>query len=229
MSIHQGCVQRLRHFLDRVAAASALPAAPYARGTPVFTKGQPAGSLFLLRSGRVRIFQPASFCREIILRIAHAGHVFGEEGFAGGGVRGLEALALDDAVVTEVPRAVFLQAAGSEPEALRLLAEVVDLRRAEVLRRVELLHMRNVQQRLLVFLSGMAAESGEGHRNGYVIHLRQGDVAGLIGATRETTSVNLNALARQGYIELGRCHLRIPSPAAIHQAARAVYRRGRRG
>ena len=53
----------------------------------------------------------------------------------------------------------------------------------------------------------------------YSIPLSQGELASLIGATRETTSTTLNALARRGIIRLGRRQLIVPSVEGILAAA----------
>ena len=44
-----------------------------------------------------------------------------------------------------------------------------------------------------------------------MIHISQNELASLVGATRETTSTTLNALARQGLIALGHRLVMIPS------------------
>ena len=53
----------------------------------------------------------------------------------------------------------------------------------------------------------------------YSIPLSQGELASLIGATRETTSTTLNALARRGVIRLGRRQLIVPSIDGVLEAA----------
>ncbi len=50
--------------------------------------------------------------------------------------------------------------------------------------------------------------------------LSQSELASLIGATRETTSTTLNALARRGLIRLGRRLLIVNSADAVRSAAR---------
>jgi len=47
------------------------------------------------------------------------------------------------------------------------------------------------------------------------IPLSQGELASLIGATRETTSTTLNTLARRGVIRLGRRLIILPSLDAM--------------
>jgi CRP-like cAMP-binding protein len=51
------------------------------------------------------------------------------------------------------------------------------------------------------------------------IPLSQGELASIIGATRETTSTTLNTLARQGVIRLGRRQLIVPSIDGVLAAA----------
>ena len=51
-----------------------------------------------------------------------------------------------------------------------------------------------------------------------MIHISQNELASLVGATRETTSTTLNALARQGLIVLGHRLVVIPSLELLHEA-----------
>ena len=52
----------------------------------------------------------------------------------------------------------------------------------------------------------------------YSIPLSQSELASLIGATRETTSTTLNALARRGLVRLGRRLLVISSMDHVRNA-----------
>jgi CRP-like cAMP-binding protein len=54
---------------------------------------------------------------------------------------------------------------------------------------------------------------------GSMIHISQNELASLVGATRETTSTTLNALARQGLIVLGHRLIMIPSLEMMREAA----------
>jgi CRP/FNR family transcriptional regulator len=60
----------------------------------------------------------------------------------------------------------------------------------------------------------MYASNGDG----CTIQLSQSEIANLIGATRETTSTTLNAMARRGIISLGRRIVNIPSLEALAAA-----------
>ena len=57
----------------------------------------------------------------------------------------------------------------------------------------------------------------DGHE--YALPLSQGELASLIGATRETTSTTLNLLARRGLVRLGRRQLVLASLDGVRGAA----------
>src|SRR5581483_8331685 len=105
--------------------------------------------------------------------------------------------------------------------AWRMVAETIGARQRELEKKVELLCLQDVEYRILYYLSELATTLGQRIDGGaeYSIPLSQSELASLIGATRETTSTTLNALARRGLVKLGRRLLTVSSIESVRSAA----------
>ena len=87
-------------------------------------------------------------------------------------------------------------------------------------KKIELLCLHDVEYRILYYMAELARTFGaKANGSEYSIPLSQGELASLIGATRETTSTTLNTLARRGVIKLGRRQLIVPSVDGVLAAA----------
>jgi len=102
----------------------------------------------------------------------------------------------------------------------RELSGLLTVRKRELEKKIELLCLHDVEYRILYYMAELAKTFGaRSNASEYSIPLSQGELASLIGATRETTSTTLNALARRGIIRLGRRQLIVPSVEGILAAA----------
>jgi CRP/FNR family cyclic AMP-dependent transcriptional regulator len=193
---------------------------PNRRFATVFSEGSPADTLFFLESGLVKIYKRGDDNKELILQIISPGEVFGEQALTGEPSRCVAAEVLQEGVIHVIPRELFLRACEARPEFWREISMFLAARKRHLEKKVELLCLRDVQYRILYYLAELARTFGA-KSNGpeYSIPLSQGELASLIGATRETTSTTLNALARQGVIRLGRRQLIVPSIDGVLAAA----------
>jgi CRP-like cAMP-binding protein len=97
---------------------------------------------------------------------------------------------------------------------------VLTVRKRQLEKKIELLCLHDVEYRILYYMAELARTFGaKANGSEYSIPLSQGELASLIGATRETTSTTLNLLARRGLIKLGRRQLIVPSVDGVLAAA----------
>lgn len=193
---------------------------PNRRFATVYSEGSPADTIFFVDSGLVKIYKRGEENKEIILQIVAAGEVFGEQALGEENTRSIAAEVLQEGAIYVIPRQVFLQACSKHPELWREIAELLTVRKKQLEKKIELLCLRDVEYRILYYMAELARMFGT-KSNGaeYSIPLSQGELASLIGATRETTSTTLNALARRGVIRLGRRQLIVPSIDGVLTAA----------
>ena len=195
--------------------------APTRRAMSLFTNESSADSLFFVDSGYVKLIKRSNDGKEVLITIVAPGQLFGEQAIYVGGQRGAWAEVMQEGAVFEIPRDLFLQFCESHPEMWKHLTEMLALRERELEQKISLLCLNDVESRILHYLGSLSAVFGINASNGqeYSLPLSQGELASLIGATRETTSTTLNALARRGLIRLGRRLLVVNSAEALRSAA----------
>ncbi|MEP7367097.1 MAG: Crp/Fnr family transcriptional regulator [Acidobacteriota bacterium] len=101
------------------------------------------------------------------------------------------------------------------------VAAKIAQRLLKVERQLELMHSYRVEQRLLLTLADLASRpegNGSAADAPVEIPLTQGELASLVGATRETTSTILNLFERKGWVQLRRGALYVPSAASLARA-----------
>lgn len=193
---------------------------PNRRFATVYSESSPLDSLFFLESGLVKIHKRGEDNKEIILQIVTAGELFGEQALGSEPSRNIAAEVLQEGVIYVIPRDTFVRVCDDHPELWREISDLLTARKRQLEKKIELLCLRDVEYRILYYMAELAKTFGA-KTNGaeYSIPLSQGELASLIGATRETTSTTLNHLARKGVIRLGRRQLIVPSIDGVLEAA----------
>jgi CRP-like cAMP-binding protein len=193
---------------------------PNRRFAIVYSEGSPADTLFFVESGLVKIYKRGDDNKEIILEIVSGNELLGDEALGTQQTRASSAEVLQEGVIFVIPRPVFLRLCEQRGELWRELSVLLLERNRQLEKKIELLCLHDVEYRILYYMAQLAKTFGaKGSGSEYSIPLSQGELASLIGATRETTSTTLNALARRGVIRLGRRQLIVPSIEGVLSAA----------
>ena len=92
-------------------------------GRVLFDFGDPGASMYIVKSGKIRISIPGDHGEEVPLANLGPGEFFGEMALLDGQPRSARATAVDDTDLIEIARESFLQFVGGRPEtALAMLA-----------------------------------------------------------------------------------------------------------
>jgi CRP/FNR family transcriptional regulator, cyclic AMP receptor protein len=215
---HARCVALASLFRGKLCEQLALhPARRIALGQYVYLMGDPAASVFVLRSGLVKTSVLAQSGDELILRLHKPGDVFGELCFCTG-QRHEQAMALEPSDVVEIPFDDLIGRLRTDAPALFEFLAVVCERLAESYERLQSLSLDLTMERLIRTLLKLADELGETAPEGLAIghYIKQADLARLVAARREVVSTLLNELRqrqlvsyhRKGRIKLNREALR---------------------
>lgn len=191
--------------LGRVAAG--MRSRRFRRGEVIFHVGDPGDALFIIVSGEVKISLPSEAGEEAILVRLQPGDVFGELALLDGAPRSATATALNAAETVVLPRDRFRELIASEP-AVRdtLLASLAsELRRLTT--HVEELHFLDITGRLAACLVRLASDGGTPLADGAIrlrTSLTQGDLASMVGSTRQSVNKLLGQFASDGFLRLER-------------------------
>lgn len=192
------------------------------RSTSVFTNESARESLFFLDSGFAKLIRRGEGGKEVILSIISPGELFAEHALLRYSTRPFTSEMLQDGVVFEIPRVIFMSFCRQHPEVWQMFWEQAIERQMEAEQKIALLCLEDVEFRVLYYLEELAHQfsAPATDQEEYSVPLSQSELASLVGATRETTSTTLNALARQGLVRLGRRLVTVRSLDAIRNASR---------
>ncbi len=194
--------------------------APTRRAMSLYSAESLSDTVFFVDSGFVKIMRRGKDGKEVLISIIPPGQIFGETTLFLGGQRLFSAEVMQEGVVFEIPRDLFINFCDAHPEMWKQLSELFASRQRDLEQKVSLLCLYDVEARILHYLASLASVFGVSATNGeYSLPLSQSELASLIGATRETTSTTLNALARRGLVRLGRRLLIVSSATAVRAAA----------
>jgi CRP-like cAMP-binding protein len=188
------------------------------RGSCLVTSDNLSDSVWFVDSGLIKLLRSRSGDKDVLVGLVTPGQVFGEEGLFHVPKRDMTAEVLLEGVVYEIPRNTFRLVFDAKPEYWRALARWLVDRQSFLEDRVLMLCHCDMALRILFCLSSLGpivAGSGT-NGTGYSLALSQSEIAGMVGATRETTSTLLNIMQRAGLVKLGRCLLVVPSVDAIN-------------
>ena len=208
--------------LHRVAAKVVSMA--YRRRETIFTAWDPSDRVYLLRSGRVKLYMLSDEGREITLAIMEPGDIFGETALVNPAARQVFAEALDDATVAVMGLPDFEALLRDQPDVARRVTQAIGRQLLNTQRQVESLAFADVSTRLARFLLDQAASHGE-RANGsgelrLPLALTHQEMANLRGTTRETLTSTLNRFVDAGVLRVeSRGTLVIRDPADLRARA----------
>ena len=175
----------------------------YKKGEFIIRPGEHPPGVFYIEEGIVKAYDITKYGEENLLIIRKVAEVFPLIWAITGQERQVIYEALSPVTVWRIDRQAFLQQMHTDPYVLHSLLDMtVEMYRIHSERIINL-EYRSVRERLISFLLTMAGRFGSKKSDGsIVIHfpLRQQDIASSINASRETTSRELTALEKKGYV-----------------------------
>ncbi len=203
-------IEAIGQELSRLPGAVSL--SNLSAGTRLYDAGDSSDHIYLLRSGYVKLYRLGRGGKHCIFGVVEEGQLFGEGALLGESARRAAAEVLEKASVTMVSRESALEYAQSRPEFWKAFAPFLGRKVQLLEEQLQWLCFLDVEQRLARLLLQWA-QSGrpQSGNSDAQIRLSQKELAGLVGATRETTSSALNRLQRAGCVEIGRRRLMIRS------------------
>jgi CRP/FNR family cyclic AMP-dependent transcriptional regulator len=187
---------------DAAAAAGELGVVP--GGTVVIRQGEASDALVVIGRGRARVERLAGDGRVVPLGYRGSGDVLGESCLGHTPAHAESAIAMEELEYARIPLgtldALLAEDSALGPAVLSLLLA----RQRETEDRIESLLFRNVEGRLAEFLLKAADRWGVPTPKGTLIsapitHL---EIAQSIGSTRETVTLTLGALRREGLLDV---------------------------
>jgi CRP/FNR family cyclic AMP-dependent transcriptional regulator len=174
-------------------------------GEILFHEGEPCAGLFVVASGRVRIFKTSPGGREQVLAIEGPGSSIAELPLFDGGSYPASAAAVEFSEVLFVSREHFRALCLEHPEVALKVLQVVGSRLRRLVGIIEELSFSTVRHRLISRLLQQADSEGRnvGRGQAFALGVTHQELAAQIGTVRELVSRNMARLQSQGFIEIG--------------------------
>jgi CRP/FNR family transcriptional regulator, cyclic AMP receptor protein len=176
----------------------------FRQGTLLFGEGDPCSGLFLVASGKIRIFKMSPNGREQVLAVEGPGSSFAELPVFDGGNYPASASVLEDAVVLFISRQDFQNFCREHPDVALKVIAVVGARLRRLVGIIEDLSFTTVRQRLISLILRAAEASGTHSQEGIRVELTKShqELAAELGTVRELVSRNLSRLQAEGFLEV---------------------------
>jgi CRP/FNR family cyclic AMP-dependent transcriptional regulator len=174
----------------------------YSAGELIFRPTPEAHSVYLLSGGRARIYRLSADGLETTFGYVLPGEVFGELAVIGDLRRESFAEAVEPTRAWKVPVGAMRELMESRPGLTYEITQQVGDRLRRIENRVEDLVFRDVRSRLSRTILELADrfETPDGETIGNGARFTQGELATLIGSTRQTVNACLRELSGQGVI-----------------------------
>jgi CRP/FNR family cyclic AMP-dependent transcriptional regulator len=185
------------------------------RNDVIFTEGDEADELFVVRKGRIAIGRRSPDGRESLVALMEGGDLFGEMPLFDDGDRSASARALEPSELLRIPYELVRDTLDSKPQ---LLWTVVGLLAGRLratdsaLADAVFLDVTGRTAKRMLELAGDADE--------FVLPITQEELAGLVGASRERVNKAIAAFIRLGWIEQVERRYRIVMRDRLTQRAR---------
>lgn len=188
---------------ELVALTDCLGRRVFTKNTILYHKGSPALSLYLIRSGSVRIFALNETGHDMTLAVYGAGECFGETALLDGNIRSTGAMALEKTITFTMGRDDFVRYLDNYPQVTRRVMELLAHRVEQATAYAENLAFLDVTGRVAAVLLELATR-GEAKGNGIELdpHLTQGELASWVCASREMVNKVLHELRDEGLITM---------------------------
>lgn len=196
--------------LDDVARSSLLSIATsqhFKQRQHIFRAGSPGNNLYILKSGRAKIYSLSPAGKEVILWFCIAGEVFGLTEISNSGMREVSAVAYTDAEFLIVQHDRFREFLLAHPDTSLLLIDLLSVRMRMLGSLILAMATEDVSSRFLKLLNGLLVRYGQPCNlhsgcNHYQINLRltHQEIADMIGTTRQSVSSLIGNLKQRGIL-----------------------------
>jgi CRP/FNR family cyclic AMP-dependent transcriptional regulator len=180
----------------------------YRPGEAIFHRDDPGVALYIIVTGKVKVHNETPDGADVMLAVLSTGDFFGEMSLLDGEERSADVSTLEPTEALVLTRDDLLDCIRQAPQiAVNLLATLAGrLRRTnETIQALSSLDVHGrVAKQLLLLSRQHGVETPEGVQIG--IRLTQTDLAGLVGASRESVNKVLGYFRRRGYLTLDDQH-----------------------
>jgi CRP/FNR family cyclic AMP-dependent transcriptional regulator len=185
----------------------------------VYRAGDSADSLYAISEGRIKLCRiEAENEREAVIDILPQGSLFGESAlYSSVGKRENSAIAYENCRLLRIPAADFKQGMAEAVELHDYTFRLIGQRLENAERRLADFALNAIPARLDRLLADFSVRYGVPEPEGVLIDipLPHREIASIVGSTRESVTVRLNAMRREGTIEFVKRRILVKRPESL--------------
>ena len=167
------------------------------RGTTVFREGDPGGSVYVIRSGKVRVLKNSAGRQRVVITLG-PGDFFGEMAVVTGRPRSATVEVIEDAELLKVPAGKLQEmVAGTGEVAIRLIRHLAE-RLEHANRFIDLLLEDDLTARVILSIQ----ETLEDAEGSTAPDITDADLALQLGVSKSDVRVGLRRLTRVGVLDV---------------------------
>ena len=185
----------------------------FAKGEILFLEGELCHGLYVVKSGRVRIFKSSPEGREQVLLIARQGDSFNDVPVFDGGPNPASASALEPSTIYVIPRESLISMVG-DCLAAQAIINLLAARLRHLTTVVGDLSFHSVASRLSKMLLDLAVVEGGPST---IPRLTQDEMATIVGSVRDVIGRALRALERMGAIKIEGQRILVIDPGKLRR------------
>jgi CRP/FNR family cyclic AMP-dependent transcriptional regulator len=205
--------------ITHLAVASSV--VDYRRRRFVYRAGDAADSLFVIVRGRVKLCRiEEGSGREAVIDILPAGTLFGESALYINGHREKSAVAYENSRLLRLPVGDYQEGMAESRDLYDYTFRLIGQRLDNAERKVADFALDAIPARLEKLLVEYSSRYGVAETDGVLIDipLPHREIASIVGSTRESVTVRLNALRREGIIDFVNRKILIKRPDSLFTA-----------
>jgi CRP/FNR family transcriptional regulator, cyclic AMP receptor protein len=199
--------------------ASSAVALDLRRRRFVYRAGDPADSLYAIVHGTIKLCRiDHETDREAVIDILSAGSLFGESAlYSTAGRRENSAVAYANSRLLRIPSGAFQKGMAEDDRLHDYTFRLIGQRLEQAERRLADFALNAIPARLDRLLADFSDRYGVPEREGVLIDipLPHREIASIVGSTRESVTVRLNAMRREGTIEFVNRRILVKRPESL--------------
>jgi CRP/FNR family transcriptional regulator, cyclic AMP receptor protein len=189
------------------------------KGDVLFRNGEEGHSLYMITAGKIKIVRQSRDGDEMILAVLSTGDFCGEMALLDGLSRSADAVAVEETHLYGLNRKDFLAYVMNNETAVKAILSALSKRLRKADDFLEDIFFLKIAARLAKKLIELAMSNGfqEGENGPIKLSVTQKDLAGMIGATRESVNKELRALREKNWVNLSGRAILIHNLEALRQ------------
>jgi CRP/FNR family cyclic AMP-dependent transcriptional regulator len=185
----------------------------------IYRAGDPADSIFAIAQGRVKLCRmEQAGDREAVIDILSRGSIFGESAlYSTAGLRENCAIAYEQTLLLKIPVGVFQESMAVDQLLHNYTFRLIGQRLENAERRLADFALNAIPRRLERMLAEFSERYGVVEDRGVLIDipLPHREIASIVGSTRESVTVRLNAMRREGTIDFVNRKILVKRPTGL--------------